>query len=62
MKKVTKLGENPMMSAEKLRLALLSKRAPKDKNGKLIKVAPKHELNDQAALYLALKDRKSRKG
>jgi len=45
-----------------LRLALLSKRAPKDKNGKLIKVAPKHELNDQAALYLALKDRKSRKG
>ena len=62
MKKVTKLGENPMLSAEKLRLALLSERAPKDKNGKLIKVAQKNELNDPAALYLALKDRKSRKG
>ena len=50
--KTIKVAKNPMLSAEELRLALMSKRAPKDGRGKMLKV--KHKSDDPEALRLAL--------
>ncbi len=59
-----KLPRKPMISQDALRLALLGKKAPKDKNGKPLKVKSKNEITapkNQAALMWVLSQRKASK-
>ena len=63
-KEPMKLSRNPMIQQEALRLALLDKKAPKDKNGKPLKVKSKKEITsreNQPALMWVLSQRKRSK-